>query len=268
MRLSIRSLCLFALSAAALLLSPLSRAADPVERPHWGKLFAQYGVRGTFVLYDATTDRATVWNAQRAATRYTPASTYKIPNSLIALETGAVKDLDEVIPYGGGPTHLPQWAHDMALPEAIRVSNVPVYQQVARRIGHARMNFWVQRLGYGNRRIGHVVDQFWLRGPLAISALEQTRFLAQLAQGKLPASARSQRLVRQITVQEETADYTLHGKTGWATEQQPNISWWVGWVERRGKVYSFALNIDMVRDPDGAQRVPLGKALLREAGVI
>ncbi|UXY15063.1 class D beta-lactamase [Chitiniphilus purpureus] len=268
MRLSIRPLSLLARAAMVLALSPLSHATGLIERPGWGALFERHGLHGTFVLYDVAAERTYVWNAGRARTRYTPASTYKIPNSLIALETGAVKDLDEVIPYGGGPTFLPQWAHDMALPEAIRVSNVPVYQQVARRIGHARMNFWVQRLGYGNQRIGHVIDQFWLQGPLAISALEQTRFLARLAQGHLPLSVRSQALVQQITVQESNPGYTLHAKTGWATDRQPHLGWWVGWVLRGGKVYSFALNVDLVNETDGAQRIPLGRALLQDAGVI
>src|SRR6185295_19637139 len=117
-------------------------------------------------------------------------------NSLIALETGVVKDESEAVPYGGKPQPIKAWEKDMGLRDAIKISNVPVYQEIARRVGLARYDAWLARLDYGNRQTGTVVDRFWLDGPLAISAVEQTKFVARLAQGTLPASARSQAIVR------------------------------------------------------------------------
>lgn len=231
-------------------------------------VFEEFGTPGTFALYDVAADHVIVVDSARATRRYTPASTYKIPNSLIALETGAVADETEVVPYGGEPQPVEAWEQDMDLQDAFAASNVPVYQEIARRIGLERMQEWVDRLDYGNRELGDVPDRFWLDGPLAISAAEQVRFLARLARQELPASASNQRVVREIALMEETPEGALFGKTGWIFDTTPMLGWWVGWVEREGRVYTFALNVDMASDEDAAKRVPLGRALLDRLDVM
>lgn len=232
------------------------------------KMFEKAGVTGTFVVHDVATGQYTGHDRQRASIRYVPASTFKIPNSLIGLDTGAVASVDEVLPYGGGPTFLPQWASDMPLREAIKISNVPVYQELARRIGMPRMRDGLRRLDYGNMAAGDTVDNFWLEGPLKISAVEQVRFLSRLAQDKLPFSKPAMAAVREIARQEGSAN--LYAKTGWymPDDRKNQVGWWVGWVEKDGKVYAFALNIDMNDDAAGAKRVPLGKAALQVLGLL
>lgn len=232
------------------------------------EMFDQAGVTGTFVVHDVATGEYVGHDRQRAAIRYVPASTYKIPNSLIGLATGAVSSVDEVLPYGGGPTYLPQWARDMPLREAIRISNVPVYKELARRIGMPRMREGLRRLDYGNMDAGSVIDAFWLDGPLKISALEQTRFLGRLAQGKLPFPKAAMAAVREIVRQDDHAN--LYAKTGWymPDDRKNQIGWWVGWVEKDGKVYAFALNVDITDDTVGAKRAPLGKAALQSLGLL
>lgn len=253
----------FGWGGAAALTAPI------VERPDLAAVFAQHGTPGTLVLYDVSADRLTVVDRARAARPYVPASTFKIPNSLIALETGAVKDEREVIPYGGKPQPFPQWERDMDMRDAIRASSVPVYQEIARRVGRKRMQANLDRLQYGNRRIGTVVDRFWLDGPLRISAMEQVRFLARLAQGQLPLAERSQRIVRDILRVEEKGGTTLYAKTGWwSGRTPPMIGWWVGWVERDGHVYAFALNIDMASADDTPKRLTIGRSLLAQLGVL
>lgn len=64
--------------------------------------------------------------------------------------------------------------------EAITLSAVPIYQEIARRIGHGRMRDWVKWSRYGNEEIGTAVDRFWLDGPLQITASEQTLFMGRL----------------------------------------------------------------------------------------
>lgn len=231
-------------------------------------VFEEFGTPGTFALYDVAADRVIIVDSARAMHRYTPASTYKIANSLIALETGAVADETEVVPYGGEPQRFDAWEQDMDLRDAFAVSNVPVYQEIARRVGLERMQEWVDRLDYGDRELGEVPDRFWLDGPLAISAIEQVRFLARLARQELPASASHQHVVREIALIDETPDGALFGKTGWLFEARPMLGWWVGWVERDGRIYSFALNIDMAADDDTSKRIPLGRELLERLGVL
>jgi beta-lactamase class D len=241
-------------------------AAGYQEVPELNSIFQREGLPGTFVLLDASTHTVFVSNKVRAEQRFIPASTFKIANSLIGLETGAVKSVDEVLPYGGKPQRIKAWEHDMNLRDAIKVSNVPVYQELARRIGLERMRAAVKKLGYGNMEIGNVVDRFWLDGPLEISAIEQTDFLGRLTEGKLPIKDEAVRAVKEITLLEKTETYELHAKTGWVMDGKRQIGWWVGWVERDGRAYPFALNIDMTKDEDATKRLPIGRDCLKVLG--
>lgn len=231
-------------------------------------VFDQAGTKGTFVLYDANRGRTVMVDRSRAQRPLIPASTYKIPHSLIALETGVVKDTNEVIPYGGKPQPVKDWERDMNLRDAVRVSNVPVFQEIARRVGAGREREWLVRLGYGNAEVGSKVDRFWLDGPLMISAEAQARWLCGLARQELPASVGHQQAVRDILRIESTASYVLYGKTGWAIGTTPQLGWWVGWVERGTDRYCFALNMDINTDADAPKRITLGRTLLQRLDVL
>jgi len=254
---------------AALLLMACGAVAQATEwrdSPAITQLFKKEGVTGTFVVHDVALDTDTGHNRQRAVKRFIPASTFKLPNSLIALSTGAIASVDEIVPYDGKPVYRAEWAKDMDLREAIKVSNVPVYQTLARRIGMERMRGALVRMNYGNMDTGKVVDRFWLDGPLEISAIEQTVFLARLAQGQLPFENVHMEAVRAIARQDGPAE--LYAKTGWGKRPgQPDIGWWVGWVRKDDKLYTFALNIDI---PEGApdQRVALARAALQSLGLL
>jgi beta-lactamase class D len=242
-------------------------AFEVEHSPELERLFNEAGITGTFVLFDVSADRRLVHNLPRSEKRFIPASTFKIPNSLIGLATGAVESVDEVLPYGGKPQYLKSWEQDMGLRDAIKISNVPVYQELARRIGLASMRKYLAVIPYGNADTGSQVDAFWLKGPLKISAVEQTEFLARLAQGKLPFADEIQQNVREIVQLEKGDDWVLYGKTGWTTTPDPDIGWWVGWVVKHGQIFSFALNIDMPDRADVARRVQLGKASLKALGI-
>lgn len=257
-----------ALSSAGLATLALpSRANERILRPDLDPLFTQNGQSGCFALLDIAADRLTLVNASRVETRFVPASSFKIANSLIALETGVIRDENEVIPAGPGPKSVKAWEKDSSIREGIAISHVPVFQELARRIGFARYREWLTRLNYGNAETGSVIDRFWLDGPLAISALEQVRFMAALASGTLDISPRSQALVRDILRLETVKGTTLYGKTGWSPANAPSIAWWVGWVEKDGIVSAFAMNITGSPIGEGAKRLALGKTLLSRLGV-
>jgi beta-lactamase class D len=243
--------------------------ADWEEGAKVSEIFKRAGVNGTFVLYDVTAQKYIGHDKDRAEKRFVPASTFKIPNSLIGLSVGAVKSVDEVLPYRGHPKpFIKAWEKDMGLREAIVLSNVPIYQELARRIGLERMQDNVSKMDYGNKEIGTTVDIFWLNGPLKISAVEQARFLAKLAQGTLPFPEEFQRSVREITQLDKGPNWTLYGKTGWENAPDPGVGWWVGWVQKDGRVYAFALNMDIQKESDGAKRMELGKASLKALEIL
>lgn len=156
----------------------------------------------------------------------------------------------------------------MSLREAITLSNAAIYQELARRIGLERMRDGVSRMDVGNREIGGVVDNFWLVGPLKVSAVEQTQFLAKLARDELPFAKDLQGSVRELIQLEQRDNWTLYGKTGWVNAPNPGVGWWVGWVQKDGHVYAFALNIDIQQATDAGKRVELGKSSLKALGVI
>ena len=226
-------------------------------------LLEAHGVEGAFVLFDVGANTLLQSDPARADERRFPASTFKLANSLIALETGVVANVDEVIPYGGNPQPIKAWERDMSMRDAIKISNVPIYQELARRIGLETYADWLAKLDYGNRQTGNNVERFWLDGPLAISPVEQAIFVSQLATGTLPASLENQKTVRDLVFLESTERGSLYGKSGWSIAADPQIGWWVGWVERDDRIYAFALNIDMASRADADKREALGRDLLR-----
>jgi beta-lactamase class D len=249
--------------------------AAAVESPAWNEepavasLFQRAGVTGTFVLLEESTGRFRGFNPGRAAQRFTPASTFKIPNTLIGLSLGAVKSVDETIPYTGDPNPwIREWLQPMGLRGAIRVSNVPIYQELARRIGLVPMEEAVRRLNYGNEEIGSDVSTFWLRGPLAISAIEQTRFLSRLAHQSLPFPREAQAQVAQITRVDGGPGWSLHAKTGWQNGPGAGVGWWVGWVQQGKRITPFAMNMEMAGPADAPKREQLGRASLQALGVL
>ncbi|MDX9688818.1 class D beta-lactamase [Halopseudomonas formosensis] len=254
-------------SALIFLLSSQAYGLDWQDSREIGQLFEEAGVEGTFVVYDVSAGRLVGHDRVRAHTRFTPASTFKIPNTLIGLSVGAVGNVDEVLPYGGAPQPFKAWEKDMSLRDAISASNAAIYQELARRIGPERMRDHVARIGYGSAEIGATVDDFWLTGPLKISAVEQTQFLAKLAENTLPFSKETQKSVSEIIRLEQRDSLTLYGKTGWENAPGPGTGWWVGWVKKGSHVYPFALNIDIRQASDASKRVELGKASLQALGL-
>lgn len=266
-----RNFCILCISFAVFMTISISTAAFAgwEERAGIGEIFKNTEVNGTFVLYDAKADSYIGYNKPRAEKRFVPASTFKIPNSLIGLSVGAVKSVDDVVPYKSNVPPLSKaWEKDMGLREAIVVSNVPIYQELARRIGLERMRENVSKIKYGNGEIGDAVDTFWLKGPLEISAIEQTQFLARLAKNELPFPKAFQQSVREIVLLEQGENWKLYGKTGWQNAPGKGVGWWVGWVRKGDCLYTFALNMDIRKASDAGKRMELGKECLKALGIL
>jgi len=259
----------FLVMAIGLLLSVPGNAlaGGIVERNDLNSIFVKHRLTGTFVLFSPFDDRLTVVNAERAAKRFIPASTFKIINSLIALQTGVVRDQNEIIPFGGKPQPFKSWEKDMSMKDAIRISNVPVYQEIARRVGLNRYIDWLQRLQYGNRLVGQDVETFWLHGPLKISAIEQVRFLARLAQKELPVKPGLQSMTMKIIKLQTKSGKSLYGKTGWTNTPDPDLGWFVGSVVAGERLHTFALNIDIRTRRDAKYRKPVALEFLKQLGI-
>lgn len=231
-----------------------------------------------FVLLNGETGDVIRHNPKRAQQRFIPASTYKIPNSLIALETGVASGPDHLIRWDStaprGPGFwAPVWSKDHTLGSAIDNSVYWYYQTLARDVGTERMQRYLRQFDYGNRSTGGGIDRFWLHGDLRISPDEQVRFLRRMYDGDLGVSERSTAIVKDIILLEETPEYRLSGKTGTAdVTPTRELAWLVGYVEREGAPWFFALNMEGERVWEQwgsrAARLSLVRSLLRELAVI
>ncbi len=250
--------------------APLSTApteASAEIKPELGKYFE--GLPGTFVLYDLTRDRTLRYNPERSVQRFLPASTFKILNSLISLETGVVPDENTVIKWDGTVYDIPEWNHDHTLRSAIKDSVVWYYQELARRVRPDRMRRWVEAANYGNRDISGAIDSFWLDGALRISADEQVEFLKRLYQNDLPFSQRTLDIVKDILILDKTSVSQLSGKTGTALRVKPGINWFVGYVQRAGNAYFFATNLELPEGvTDGTRAKQITLRILRDMELI
>lgn len=233
--------------------------------------------KGTIVICDQNSDEYTIVNEKRANTRFTPFSTFKIPNSIIALETGVLANVDQflswdTLKYPAEDWWPKTWGGKHNLRSAIKYSVVPFYRNVASLIGTDKMQTYVTNFNYGNTDISSGIDNFWLNGSLEISAFEQVEFLKKFYTGKLPVSLLSTESVKSILIQESKEDYTLSYKTGAGTidtETNYALGWLVGYVEKQGNVYYFAMNIEGISFEDVlAPRVEITKSILREPNII
>jgi beta-lactamase class D len=207
------------------------------------RIFA--GHTGSFVVFDMQSGKYFRYNKKRCAERFLPASTFKIPNSLIGLETGVIKDENFVIKWDGVKRGNEEWNKDHTLATAIKYSVVPYYQELARRVGREKLSDYLKKIGYGNQTIGNKVDLFWLDNSLKISADEQISFLKRFYKYKLPFSKRSTDIVKKIMSEEKYSNSLLKFKTGTGTKEDGTwIGWLVGYVEKKENVYLFAFNID------------------------
>lgn len=243
------------LLAAASLLPSRSFANVSYQRSEFredlAKRFFDLGTEGTFVGYKVDDYLIIASDKVRSGEAKLPASTFKIPNSIIALETGVVADPDkDVFKWDGVTRSIEAWNKDHTFRSAIAASAVPVYQEIARRIGAERMQKYVDLLDYGNRDIGGGIDQFWLTGNMRIDPIQQVDFVDRLRRGVLPVSKRSQDLVRDIIPVTKVGDATIHAKSGLLGAEigKPSLGWMVGWAEKGSQQTVFAMNMD-VRDP-------------------
>lgn len=239
------------------------------------KYFDQYQVKGTFGLYDNGTGQFTICNLSRFKdSAYLPASTFKIVNSLIGIETGKIVNEKMVIKWDGVVRTFPSgdtatdWNKDLTMQEAFKVSAVPYYQEVARRIGKDTMQFWLDSLKYGTHKITTAVDQFWLDNSLKITPDEEMGLVKKLYFGQLPFQKRTQDIVKNVMLMESNANYRLSYKTGGAyLENGKALGWVVGWIEENRHPYFFVLNIEAPHDTKlNPLRLNLLKAILKDQG--
>ncbi|GAA5214237.1 class D beta-lactamase [Corallincola platygyrae] len=231
------------------------------EDAELAQLFVSKAVTGTLVLQSLDGDQTHTHNLERAIQRLLPASTFKIPNSLIALDEGAVTGTDEVLKWDGKDKGWAPWNQNHTMASALPVSCVWCYQELATRIGMTKYQAHLKQLDYGNQTPKPELTTFWLTGDLAISANEQITFLRSFYNETLPYSKTHIQAVKRLLLVTEGKDYRVYGKTGWAANIEHPHGWYVGYVENQNQTWLFAMNIDM---PE-RKMAPYRKQIVMEA---
>ncbi len=239
--------------------------------------FKGCALQGSCTVYDYQHKKWLTNDSTDANIASLPASTFKIINLLIALETGTIKDEHEVIKWPGSTDTIrygfrPEIYKDMSIKEAFEVSAVWVFLDLAKRIGRNRYQQYLTLCHYGNADLSEKNPDFWNLGALAISPHNQVEFLILLYEGKLPFSKRTIEIVKRVMVTEQNDRYIIRSKTGWTRENGTDSGWWVGYVERKDNVYFFATRISKERrtfNPNfGNCRKEITKNILRQLKAI
>ncbi len=249
----------------------ISESANIAQQIDFQRHFQELEVEGSILIQDLNQNRIYQYNPQRNVTAFLPASTFKIPNSLISLETDVIPNELAILTWDGVTREIPEWNRDLNMKEAFQLSAVWFYQVLARRVGYDRMQEKINQVGYGNSNIGSPedIDKFWLEGELRITPQEQIEFLRRFYNNNLPFSERSLEIVKDIMIVEATSDYTLRVKTGWvglsaSVEKSQRVGWYVGYLEQNDNVYFFATNIDIRSEDDADKREELTRRCLED----
>lgn len=231
---------------AAAEMAPEKAPSGPRELAELNKELEAERVKGTIALFDTQDGVLGCSDVKRCQEAVVPASTFKIPHSMVALETGIVEGPDTLLPWDRKHYSNDNWNQDLKFRDAFRLSCVPCYMALARKIGEAQEQDWVNKLDYGNHDISGGVDKFWLGGGLRISPLQQIDFLRRFDGNKLPISERTADMVRDIMTLDVTEKYVLRGKTGSTAppEEPRELGWFVGWVEIGERRVFFATLLD------------------------
>jgi beta-lactamase class D len=267
--------CANGTGANSVVVAPETQTAPAPTQTDLASYFKPFSA-GAFVLYDLKQNRYLRYDEARCRERFSPFSTFKIPNSLIGLDTGVITDAEFRIKWDEKkyPAHdretLPfsLWWQDQTLRTAFKRSVVWYYRELALKVGEQRMKEYVARLDYGNEDTSGPLNGFWLGSTLKISADEQVEFLKRFYQEELPVSKRSLHIVKEILTLEETPAYRLSGKTGGGPLGEGRfLGWFVGYLETKESTYFFATQIEgptyvSIRD----ERIALTKRILAGLG--
>jgi beta-lactamase class D len=231
------------------------------------KLFADRNVDGTIVISSLSGSEAYIHNERRANTPFVPASTFKILNTLIALDEGAVAE-HETMKWDGKDKGLKAWNCDQTLETAFKTSCVWFFQDLALRIGTAKYEAHLAKAAYGNAKPGPQLTTFWLVGDLKTSAMDQIDFIKKVYREELPFRRSSYEMLKETMIVDQKPTYTIRAKTGWAQQISPQVGWFVGYVEAKDRVWFFATNLDIAKPEDARYRQEITLEALKLKGIL
>ncbi len=241
------------------------------------KYFDDCGVKGSIAIFDNNNQEWILSDTVNVMNESLPASTFKIINLLIALETKTIKNENEIVKWVGKTDTIkygyrPEIYHDMSVKEAFEVSAGWVFIELAKKIGIEKYKKYLSACEYGNLNLTESNNDFWNFGYFAISPINQVEFIKKLYEEKLPFSKQTIDIVKRVMITEKTEEFTIRAKTGWTRENNINTGWWIGYFEANDNTYFFATLLlqdrKNNRDDFGSCRKEITKKIFSELGFI
>ena len=239
--------------------------------------FTDCRISGSSTVYDYKAQKWIYSDTADSRNETLPASTFKVVNLLIALETGVIRDENEVVKWVGEVDtvlygYRPEIYKDMTVKDAFEQSAGWVFIELAKRIGKENYRYYLEKCKYGNQKLSERGDDFWNFGAFGITPVNQINFLKAVYEEKAPFSTRNLAILKRVMISEQTNDYVIRSKTGWTRYDGKDTGWWVGYVERKDNVYFFATRIQKSRtvlNPNfGSCRKEITKKILRQLGAL
>ena len=214
--------------------------------------FKDCNIEGSITIYNYKSQEWIISDSVDANKKTLPASTFKIINLLIALETGVIKDENEVVKWDAKTAitygNRPEIYKDMTVKEAFEKSAGWVFIELAKRIGKDKYKQYLKECNYGNQDLSVEGIDFWNLGNLGISPINQITLLNNVYEERVPFSKKNLDILKRVMITEETDNYIIRSKTGWTQFGGNDTGWWVGYVESNNNVYFFATRLIKKRE--------------------
>lgn len=244
---------------------------------NWNQPFEDCGINGSITIYDYQQQKWMSSDIEDSQIQTLPASTFKIVNTLIALETKAVQDENEIIPWIDDYdtlkySHRPNIYHSMSMKEAFRLSAGWAYIELAKRIGKGTYRNYLSEIGYGNVDLSIEDEDFWNFGGFGISPANQIKILLGVYEESLPFSPGTFQTLKEMMIEENTGDYVIRAKTGWTRDGGKDTGWWVGYIEKSDNIYFFATRLikdrSEINQNFGSCRREITKQIFKQMGIL
>lgn len=226
----------------------------------------QFGTyTGSFVLYDLENNHWFINDREQAVTRVAPDSTYKIYDSLFALDAGIISPEDSQIKWDHTNYPFEAWNSDQTLPSALNASVNWYFQSLDSQLGKKSLQSYVKTIGYGNENISGNLSSYWMESTLKISPVEQVELLTALYQNGLPFAPESIQTVKDAICLSSSSIGTFYGKTGTGRINGQDVNgWFIGFLETQNKTWFFATNIKADQSATGSSAVEITMSILSD----
>lgn len=226
-------------------------------------LYKTNNIYGSILIESANGKQRYQYNVNNKES-FIPASTFKIPNTLIILEEELIKDPAEVIVWDGVEREYTPWNKDQTLKTAFQHSCVWCYQRYAKMVGDAKYHEYLRSFDYGNKLTGSEITRFWLDGELRVSVKDQISFLRKLYEGNLPVQEQHIKTLKDIMLSESNNKIKIWSKTGWSGKD----GWYVGYLIVNEQTWFFANHIEINQYSDLALRKKLTMDLFKMLKIV